>query len=179
MPQDYFAIKVAPTSQATAEAGTNNDEPMTPLRTKQLVDTVVKEPGGALNSMYVGLGTSTGGDNEAEARGNVIIGHYAGEDNGLVQDPVGVPPAIFDSTIIGAGAGQRMRGGVGTTAVGRYACQSAVGIGNNTAVGDSALRFCLTGGNGAFGYITLENLTTGEECNAFGRGALHELTTAD
>jgi hypothetical protein len=38
MPQDYFAILVQPTSQATAEAGTNNNEPMTPLRTKQLVE---------------------------------------------------------------------------------------------------------------------------------------------
>jgi len=41
MPQDYFAIKVAPPSQATAEAGTNNDEPMTALRTKQQVKAVV------------------------------------------------------------------------------------------------------------------------------------------
>jgi hypothetical protein len=37
MAQDYYAILVQPCSQATAEAGANNNEPMTPLRTKQAV----------------------------------------------------------------------------------------------------------------------------------------------
>ena len=35
---DSFAVLVAPCSQDEAEAGTNNDKPVTPLRTKQQVD---------------------------------------------------------------------------------------------------------------------------------------------
>lgn len=170
MAQDYYAVKIA----ATAVSSLN-------FSAVQSMTGYIgpKEPGSGLISMYMGSNVSDGGDEQANSRGNVIIGPSAGAANGddLVGDETSLPPtdpdptAIFDSVIIGAEAGSGIKRGVGIVAIGRYSTQSCVRYGNNTAVGDSSLRYCETGGNSAFGYVCLEKFTTGQYNNGFGLGA--------
>lgn len=174
--QDYYAVKISPS--AVSSLNFSAVQGMTGY-------VGPTEPGVGLVSMYMGSNVSDGGDEQANSRGNVIIGPSAGAANGdaLVGGEISLPPtdpdptAIFDSVIIGAEAGSGIKRGVGIVAIGRYSTQSCVRYGNNTAVGDSTLRYCETGGNSAFGYVCLEKFTTGQYNNGFGLGAGTNLLT--
>lgn len=123
-------------------------------------------------------------DDEVGITNTIIMGQGAGA-SGVV---------INDSVLIGPETGANLIGNsltvedplfpgqvaiVGVTAVGRRCVGLGQWAGNTTAFGDSCLWSVQTPGSGAFGYVTLEHLTTGLECNAFGRGAGTKLTTSD
>lgn len=84
MAQDYFAILVQPTLQATAEAGTNNNEPMTPLRSKQQVMAL----GSRQNAKH--YTSDTIDDGTTDARAAILAADAVG--------PVVLPPGTYAIT---------------------------------------------------------------------------------
>lgn len=161
MSQDYFAVLVAPCSQAEAEAATDNAKPMTPLRTKQTVDAAVE-------------GTITG----QSAKPCVLIGDYtdilfnatSGQGalnvvaigRGLFGSGTAGTHRITDTVVIGTSACAAFINGNGTVVIGNLAMTSLAVNDSNTAYGDSALRFMTTGqSNTASGYVVGNNIVTG------------------
>lgn len=186
MAQDYYAILVQPTSQANAEAGSNNNEPMTPLRTKQAVaaylnteDVVIQNDGTVNGDFYVknlkfeesiakpGLFIGTYRD--------VVLGDTAGQGvynlvaigKNMFGNGVAGTDRITDSVVIGTDCCTHFKHGNGTVALGNLALYEIVDSNSNTALGDSALRNTVhtTGDTGwqntSVGYVCGQGNTTG------------------
>lgn len=142
-------------------------------------------------------------NNDAESS-NLFLGNIknplappSGIGGSVLIGPGVAPNAMYlnDSVIIGSEGGMSLTGtqyttnpdpekqdevfNVGITAVGRRVVALGRFPGNSTAVGDSALHSVETKGSGAFGYVTLQYLTIGRECNSFGRAGSGQLVSGD
>jgi len=147
--QDYFAVLVQPTSQATAEAATNNTEPMTPLRTKQQVTAIGLKPDASKSLTVIGATAVT----PTGTSGNlVIIGDLS----------VQAATSLTDSVFIGTQSGRLATGGNGNVAVGNLTLSSLVSISHSVVIGDAAMKDATAGSsNTVVGYVAATQKLSG------------------
>jgi hypothetical protein len=79
---------------------------------------------------------------------------------------------LWDTVLLGGGAGRFATTGVGGFVGGYRALQHAANIGNNTVIGDSAFWHTQGFANVGGGYVVAEGMSKGDSNVVFGRGAM-------
>jgi hypothetical protein len=151
MPQDYYAVLVTPPSQAVAEAATNNDAPMTALRTAQAIAALGLKTGSGVSITVLGKDTvlPSGTSNNLVIAGNLAVQ---------------AATALTDSVFLGTQSGKLAETGNGNVAVGNLTLATIVACSHNVTIGDASLRQITTGsGNVAIGYVAATEKLSGSE----------------
>lgn len=167
MAQDYFAVLVQPTSQATAEAGTNNTEPVTPLRVAQQMTAFGWKRDTSKSLIAIGTSAAL----PTSTSGNVVtIGDLS----------VQAATALTDSVFIGTQSGRLVTTGNGNVAIGNLTLATITSCSHNVTIGDASSREMTTGsGNVVVGYVAATEMTSATENVFIGTYCAAYATTGD